>query len=232
MVRVLCLSIGMLALLQRFVWGGTINYFDTEFPLPVGSVGTFTVPQYADPGGMPLTKVTLKVSALSFGGSNTFDNEDPIGGTATVTIGTDVKVNGPLIGSALVVHAVPLYVNSGSVTGDNDGVPDFIGTDSIKVIGGTTASDVNSTSRTAAFDITPYQGAGLVTFDFSMLTSTAGSFSTTAGGANSVEFGSISASFTATVTYEFVPEPTSFALLFTGGSLIALVAYCRRRRSG
>jgi hypothetical protein len=229
MVKASLLSIGLFALLTRLLCAGTLVYSDSEFLLTVGSVGTFSIPQYTDPGGMPLTKVTLRVAADSFGGSNTFDNEDHAGGAATVAIGTDVKVSGPLIGSPLIVHAVPVNTNSGFVAGDNDGAPDFLGTDSIKITG-TIASDLQSASRTAAFDIAPYEGAGWVTFDYSTLTSTAGSFSTTGGGANFVDFGSISAEFTATITYEFVPEPSCIVLALVGSMVVGRFSFRRRSR--
>jgi hypothetical protein len=188
---------------------------------PSGSTGTFMVPQYTDPGGKPLLKVTLTVIGHSSGGSNTFDNEDLAGGTATVSIGTEIKVSGPVpaLGSQLIVRAAPLNSNSGPVAGDNEpfsGPPDFVGTDSISV-SGTGATDTQSAFKTSAFDLTPYEGGGNVTFDFSTLTDTAGSITSTGGGANRVVFGDILSDYTATVTYESVPEPAGLALLCLAG---------------
>jgi hypothetical protein len=216
------------------VLAGTISYSHSESVLPVSSLGSYLAPQYSDPGGQPLTKVTLTVVADSTGGSNTFDNEDPAGGAATVTIGSEIKVSGPLpgIGSQLIVRADPQNSNSGLVTGDTEaGPPDFIGTDSISV-SGTFALDSNLASKTLASDMAPYLGAGTVILDWITALNTAGSFTTTGGGANSVEFGTIRSNFTATLTYEFVPEPASWVLMVSAGLVAAIPAmlhWLRRR---
>lgn len=226
MMRNLLLCAGFVLLLAAPLAAGTISYSHSEGPLGVGAAGAFTFPQYSDPGGQPLIKVTLKVDGDSDGGIRIFDNEDPAGGTAAVFVGTDIKVSGPLVGTPLIVHAEPQSSNSGPVAGDNDGGPDFIGTDSIGVTG-SFSTDSKSTFRTAALDISPYQGAGTVAMSYTTLYDTAGSFSTTGGGAVFNDPSSIVANFTATITYEFVPEPASGVLAALG---IGLVTVFARRR--
>ena len=86
---------------------------------------------------------------------------------------------------------------------------------------GTGATDTKSAFKTLAVDLVPYTGTGNVTFDFPTLTSTTGSFTSTAGGSNQVVFGAIRSDYTATVTYDFVPEPGHCVLLCVT-SLLAL----------
>jgi hypothetical protein len=234
MIKSICATAVVLLLGASPVLAGIISYSHSEFFLPSGSSDSYLVPQYSDPGGQPLIKVTLMVDADSSGGSHTFDNEDPAGGTATVKIGSEIKVSGPVpvIGSLLIVRADPQNSNTGPVTGDTDGLPpDFIGTDSISV-SGTGAFDLTSAFKTSAFDLAPYLGAGTVTVDWSTLLNTAGSFSTTGGGGFFTEFGTIRSNFTATLTYEFVPEPASWVLMISSGLVAAILAmkqWLRRR---
>jgi len=196
---------------------------------PVAWIDFFDVPQYSDPGGQPLIKVTLDVSLESVGGSRTFDNEAPTGGTATVSIGTALKVTGPIpMGGTpfdqLTVNTLAINSASGPITADSEaGAPNFFGSDSISVSGsGSIGSAMQS--RMTVFELSPYLGAGTISFDFSTLTG-GGSASSTGGGGVLTSTSAIRSKFVATVTYEFVPEPSSGSLL---GMAIMMIA--RRRR--
>lgn len=232
MIRTICAAASLLLLGASPVLAGTISYSHSESDQLIGATGSYLVPQYSDPGGQPLLKVTLTVDADSSGGSTTFDNEDHFsGGTATVTIGSEIKVNGPPpgIGAQLIVRADPVNSNTGGVGVDNDGLPpDFIGTDSISV-SGTGAFDSKSAFKTAAIDMAPYLGAGMVTVDWAALLN-AGVVSTTGGGGSDIEFAAIRANFTATLTYEFVPEPASWVLMVWTGLAAAILAMKQRLR--
>lgn len=74
-------------------------------------------------------------------------------------------------------------------------------------------------SRMTALELSPYMGGGMVTFDFSTPTG-GGSSSTTAGGGVLTSTLGIRSNFVATVTYEFVPEPSSGSLLGMSGLIL------------
>ena len=65
------------------------------------TTGNFSVPQF-DPALGILLSVELEVEGNSSGGTNEVENEnESAGGSATLTIGTDIQVTGP----AALLHA-------------------------------------------------------------------------------------------------------------------------------
>jgi len=209
---------------------GIISYSHTESSLMSGiSNGNFFVPQYADAGGMPLTKVTLTIEASSTGGLATFDNESPSAGMAFVSIGTSLRLRGPTPASAptLEVEAQPQSSNTAGFAPDNDGAPpDFTGSDSVTVIG-TLSADFESSWITASDALGPYRGNGLVSFSFIASTS-ARAFGVPLPdaliGATLIDTANFrpTSAFTATISYEFVPEPSS--ILLAGIGFLGLAA--------
>ena len=198
-------------------------------PLSPAQFGVFNEPQFNDFGGArTLQKVTLSVRIDSSGGSAEFDNNTSSGATVTLAIGSFVDVAGPdpIPGAPLVANADATETLTGPVTATTDGlIADFAGTDYIGPLVGSTSTDTDSEFFTTAAELAPYIGAGLVTFNWDGGTSTTGRV-LTAGGAHRINFHSLNNySFRTTLTYEFVPEPSSVALLLLGG----FTFLCRRK---
>jgi hypothetical protein len=227
MAAVLAMGLAWGAAARADVFAYTVEDTNGGGGYPSGSGGTFTVPQYNDPGGKPLLKVTLTVIGHSTGGSTTVDNQAAFAGTATAGIGTEIRISGPTpaLGSILIVRADPVNSVTGPVAASNEVTfgADFVGTDSLTATG-TGATDTQSAFKTSAADLTPYQGAGTVSFDFTTSTN-APTVLDTGFGSNLVVFGDIRSIYTATVTYEALPEPATMSLLALGG-----LAMLRRRK--
>lgn len=201
--------------------------FSTPFgPDPVASAPfSVTLPKFDSSLGT-LTKVTLMLDASTSAGSIVFDNEAGIGTDVTLGIGAEVTATAP---SALAAVAVPLQSGSGTVDADNDGAPDFVGTDAFSVTGGS-GIDSDMAMSSAAGTLTFYTAAFLgETFD-TTISSVVSTFLSSTGG-----FGPIAPVPGVTdgvvkVTYDFstsVPEPTSF-LLAGLAAIAGLVTYRRR----
>ncbi|MGF1632779.1 MAG: choice-of-anchor E domain-containing protein [Phycisphaerae bacterium] len=195
---------------------GPILFDNGGLDYTAGSNGSFSMPQF-DPGLGTLLSVTVEVTGNSFGGSNALDNQSAQAGEASVTIGSNIFVTGP---SSLLILTQPSETNSGPVAADDGGPIDFIGPDAISVVG-TSSTDTDSDLLTTS--LSPYIGLGSVIFNFSSFVNTANSatvsptFSTTSPP---------SFNFTATVTYEYIPEPTGLSLLALGA-----LPMVRRRRA-
>ena len=186
--------------------------------LPIGDNTSVTLDQFDTSLGT-LTKVILKIEADTSGGSIQWDNEAGNPSTVTLGIGGELTATGP---DALVVIAVPLQLDSGSVSADEaaDGAGDFSGPDAFAV---TTASgnDTDEDSLTSGFD--SYKGTG--TFNVS-IESVAETYLSTSGGFGPINPQTGIANGTVTVTYEYIPEPGTMAMLALGGISVLL----RRRR--
>lgn len=153
-------SLALLGWLGDAVQAGLITHVvvrdNSGSGYPVGWTDFFDVPQYSDPGGQPLLKVTLDVSLESIGGSRTFDNEAPAGGTATVSIGTALKVTGPIPAEGtpfdqLTVNALAVNSASGPITADSEaGAPNFFGSDSITISGANALNKLEASSHVLA----------------------------------------------------------------------------------
>ena len=216
-------------------FGGIITYGPTLHDnggagYGAGTVGTYTDPQFDDLGGLlTLTKVTLTVTIDGDGGAHAWDNEGGTATTITLGIGSEVRVKGPVPpGSQLVVNPDAFTTVTGPITADTDGAPDFIGTDSLSIIG-TSVTDTRSSFKTGVSDLVPYIGVGLATFSFDGGTSTSGTSALPGPAANLVTFGTTNFRFTTTLQYEYIPEPSSIALAALGGMGSLAIAIRRRR---
>ncbi len=208
--------LALAALLALFAQGqpayaATISFADTFGPatVPFPASPLATLSQF-DPALGTLTKVTLTLDANTSGGTIAWDNEALTEADVTLGIGARVTAVG-LAGITAV--AVPLQTDSAvGVAADNDDAPDFVGTDSFSVVGGS-GSDSDFDELTAGFGV--YIGLG--TFDVTISASVANFLSTTGG------FGPISqvpgiTDGTVTVTYEFTPPPVGgIAEVLVGG---------------
>ena len=221
---VLVLGLSVVAQAGTITYGPTLH--NNGGALYLGyNVGTFEVPQFLDGPDDILTSVLLRVKVESYFGGLAFDNESSTTASVVLGIGAQVGVLGPepVSGSRLIVSPTATETTTGFVTGDTEsGFPDFIGTDSWSIYSPYAASTM-ADSRTAAFDLAPYIGAGDVTFGFIGNTSTAGTGPLPDGGILTTP---PYYKFTTTVEYTFTPEPATLSLLALGG-LLAM----RRRRS-
>ncbi len=193
-------------------------------PLNGPQFGTFTEPQFDDLGGTrTLEKVTLTVTIDSLYGKAEFDNQFAAGGIVTLAIGSFVDVSGPdpVPGAPLNVTADAVETLTGPVAATEGEIPaNFSGPDYIAITG-TASTDSDSDFFTTPAELAPYIGAGLVTFDFDGGRSTTGTMLTPAG-VHRIDHPGFTTpplhnyTFTTTLTYQFVPEPSSLVLLLLG----------------
>lgn len=204
------------SLVQASVVSYDINYGPeaaTSASHVVGSLPLF------DPGLGTLTKVTLTLDSTTNSGTITWDNEAEVLSDVDLGIGAEVTVTAQSLLSAV---AIPLQTSSGTVDADNDAAADFIGTDAFTTIGGS-GSDSGMDMSTAPATLTAFTGLG--TFDVD-LSSSVQTFLSTSGGFGPIDPVPGQTEGAVTVTYEYVPEPTSAAMMLLFGG----VAIFRRRR--
>jgi len=207
----LCLLVG----LTSSVIADTISYNAAIPTTNTGSGRVVSLPQF-DPALGTLTGVQLYLDADAFAGSIVWDNES---GTVTYVflgIGATVTATAP---DALTMIAIPLQEGEGNVAADNDGDPDYAGADSLSVTGGT-GSDSDDANPTV---FTPYIGAGM--FDV-IISSVVKTYSGTTGGTGVTNSTPGQYDGLVSVTYTYVPEPTTMGLLACGG----LAILSRRKR--
>ena len=192
---------------------GTISYNTTYGPAGVPDAGTtVSLNQFDEATYGTLTKVTLTLDGTASAGSITWDNESDVATDVTLGIGGQVTAVAP---SALTLVVVPLQQGDGvGIVADDDGYPpDFAGADSFTVTGGT-GSDSDSAVLTNAALFAPYKGTGTFDIDISSIVKT---LVLTSGGTGETKPTAGVTSGVVTVTYEFVPEPATMALLLAGG---------------
>jgi hypothetical protein len=195
---------------------GTIVHTIPYGPLGIPSNSFVLVPQYN--GADPLLSIKLELISDAAGGSIEWDNEDPVTGTVTLKIGATITATGP---SSVTMITIPSQEGTTSVAADNDGAPDYIGTDAFAVTSGT-GHDEDSDTLTNTALFTPYVGTGNFQVDLSSAVFTSVETTGVSGvsrSTNGTTTGSIK------VTYEYIPEPATMALLSLGG-----LAMLRRRR--
>jgi hypothetical protein len=186
-------------------------YSDTYGPTTVGSAAGWAGASLSkfDSSLGTLTMVTLTLDSDTNVGVIGWDNE--AGSASSVTLGIGAQVTITAL-SMLVVNTVPLQTGSSLVTADNDGAPDYAGTDAFWVIS-VLGSDSDSTSSTNAAVLALFTGAG--TFDVWLSTSVSTLVSTTGGwGPSTTVAGQTDG--TITVTYTHTPEPATMVLLGLG----------------
>jgi hypothetical protein len=198
----------------------TVSFFQNFGPTSIGSpLFSVTLPKF-NPALGTLTKVTLTLDGQTSGSTLEFDNEAGVGGTVGLQVGTTITATSAFL-SALV--ATPAQSTSGSVIGDDDGAPDFVGADALVLTGGS-GSDSDFNSSTSAPVLASVTGPGTINVDLSnsifTSTNTSGIF-----GPSIPTAGNFSGTVTVEYEYNLVPEPSS-ALL--GG--LGLLALMRRRR--
>lgn len=212
---ILLLSLGFCSLAHA----ATVTYSQNFGPLSIGSPSFIvSVPQF-DPSLGTLTNVTLTLDGQTAGSTLVFDNEANVGGSVGLQVGTTITATSSFL-SALV--ATPAQSTSGFVGPDDDGTPDYLGADSLTLAGGS-GSDTDFNSSNVPAVLALVSGLGTINVDItnSIFTnvSTAGIF-----GPTDVTPGTFSG--TVSVTYDYVPEPST-ALL--GG--LGLLGLLRRRRN-
>ena len=169
-----------------------------------------------DPAMGQLISVTLKLDANTFGGTINWDNEGNIPTNVSLGIGAQVTATAP---SALAVVVLPLQLGAAQgISADNDGAPDFIGTDSFSVTGGSGSDSDNSVLLS---NFAPYLGLGQFA---TTISSEVQNLLVTTGGFGPMQQTPGNFDGVATVIYEYVPEPASFSLLAIGA-----LAITRRR---
>jgi hypothetical protein len=135
--------------------------------------GTFDIPQFDSHNGtLHLTSFRITVTLRSEGGASGLENEGPSTGSATVTVGTDANIvrqsQAPGPPWDLVLSATQSVTNP-NVQPDGDAAPDFVGTDSVVVIGGTganAATDTQVFTSSSPATLAEFIGVGTVTFAY------------------------------------------------------------------
>ncbi len=192
---------------------GTISYNANYGPTGVPDAGTtVSLNQFDEATYGTLVKITLTLDGTASAGSITWDNESGVVTDVTLGIGGEVTAVAP---SALTLVVVPLQLGNGfNIVADDDGYPpDFAGADSFTVAGGT-GTDSDSSVLTNAALFAPYKGTGTFDVDISSIVRT---LVMTTGGTGETQPTAGVTSGVVTVTYEFVPEPATMALLLAGG---------------
>ncbi len=193
----------------------SVSYNDSYGPaaVPMAAAPLATLPLF-DPALGTLLSVELTLDADAFAGSIDWDNEAGVMTDVTLGIGAEVTAVGL---AGLSVVSIPLQLGSqNGVAADNDGAPDFVGTDSFSVAGGV-GNDLQANTLFAGLG--PYIGIG--TFDTTISAVVQNFLSTTGGfGPTNPTAGQTSGTVSVTYNYTPIPEPGT-ALLLTAG-LVAL----------
>lgn len=219
------------ALLASFpvaLQAATTSDSDTFTSISIGAPSFTIMLDKFDPLLGQITKVTLTLNVNTSGSTMSFDNEAGSSGTVTLGVGTSVTATPDYL-SQLTLNAA----QSGgptAVAADNDGAPDFVGTDSFTISGGIGSGSDNDMSTLASIlssfvaQISPPdpQFATVISNSIFTSTSTSGIF-----GPISTSPGTFSGDLTVVYEYTPTPEPTSTLLLGSAGALMAF----RRRRS-
>lgn len=159
--------VGLLALLPLLVapvsWGAVLEYTVTMNNsgdnYVAGDNGFLLLPQF-DPTYGTLQSVLVTITANTLGGYYRIDNEGAGNGVATISYGASLTVVGP---DDIMLFALPSVSSNKFVFPDNDGAPDYVGTDAFSLTA-PTATDTQTANPPGTF--TPYLGTGNVSFSF------------------------------------------------------------------
>ncbi len=225
-LKIICILAATVVILNL---AGVANAATTSDSTPYGPVAIGSAPGFVgsslskfDPLLGTLTKVTLTIESITSLNSLIWDNEGGIPTDVSLGIGASVTVEALGVLSA---SAMPLQTASAiGVAADNDGAPDFSGTDSFGITSGS-ASDIGDMSSTVSAVLSLFTGPG--SFD-AWFSSVAETFLTSSGGYGPAYPAPGETEGTITVTYDYeIPEPASVLLLGFGGLSIIL----RRKRN-
>ena len=164
---------------EVYVYDSRLPGADPAGPFITGQPSSFQLPKFDDAVKIfafgewherKLVAVTVNVTAFIQDGYVYLDNEDAAPAEVLdVVIGVQVRVTSDTPDAPLVVVTFPKDQTSGTMAGDDDATPDFVGADSIGVIADGDA-DANSATIDVANDpikIAPWVGAGeFVTWNF------------------------------------------------------------------
>lgn len=184
-----------------------------------GNNGNFLLPQF-NPTYGTLQSVLITITANTLGGYYRIDNEGAGSGVATISYGASLTVVGP---DDIMLFALPSVSSNKFVLPDNDGAPDYVGTDAFSLTA-PTATDTQTANPPATLN--PYLGSGNVSFSFY---SSVYQGILTGGSLNqgSLSIDSIPPSFNfigkATYTYEPAPTPPGGNVPEPGTLSMALV---------
>ncbi len=224
-IRIFCAAaaIAMMLSLAGATNATTVSYDTSYGPFDVGSAPGYigsSLPQF-DPILGTLTKVTLTLDSETSAGTIYWDNEAAIETDVTLGIGATVTAKAL---SVLTTTAVPMQTDSATgIAADNDGAPDFSGIDSFGItsgIGIDTSEDWSTNPTVLAL----FTGTG--TFDIWMSSIVESYFTTSGGFGPSIPTPGMTEG-TITISYNYIPEPATIAILGFGGLRVLLK---RRRR--
>jgi hypothetical protein len=192
--------------------------YEHEVPFSGAVPGSQTVQLPKYDGSETLVSVVLFLDATAYAGSITWDNESDVLGDVLLGIGAEVTATAP---DATMLVATPMTTGSQTGIGVDDelGAPDFTGTDTFTLNGGTS----HDTDTKAASNFTPYMGAGMFDVD---VDSTIATSHMAFGGAGNTQSTGGTTSGKIKVVYTTIPEPATISLLTIGG----VAALIRRRK--
>jgi hypothetical protein len=206
--------------------GAIVTETVTFGPTAIGAP-SFTVPLHKFNGllgTLNSIKFELEVTDTA---TMKFDNESNSPGTVSLQVGTTVQSSvGTLLLSQISVS--PTKSGSGSVLADNDGAPDFLGTDSFSISGGATAT--NSLLRNTAPYIAQLEAPnGTFTYPVTITNSAISNASTSGILGTTNASGTFSGKVTVIYTYNTLAAVPEAGTVFFGASLAMLLAFRRQR---
>ena len=230
-MKKLLATVLMIGVVAAVATAGTISYTAslglTDTTWNFGAGNTVALPQFDKTLFLPqdavLAEITVELTGI-IATDLTVDNTHATnGGTYNAQQGADVSVQGP--GASITVSTTPLW----QTPGFSAQIPLAAGAqDTYGIPTPNTTTDVNSGNVAASF-FNLYEGNGTVTFDTQALGAAALSGFTTqvnSQGGTISGTGDVDANASIKITYRYIPEPSTFALL----GLMGVAGLVRRKR--